>query len=239
MNRKIRLNNLTVLVLNAIVFISVLWVTLHWLTTDEIDELTGLDFKGIKFFKAFTSDSNVINAVSALLAMIFACRNLFSGEEGLPAWLNVLRLITVSSVGLTFITTALFLAPIEVLLGRSYFLLFMKGNFFLHFFNPVISFISLSFFERGKILTRIDVLLALIPTAVYSVVYALCVLAFRVWEDFYGFTLGGKYALVPFVFVATYSVTLLVAWVASVIHNRFSAEKLPHPPGGLYEEPQR
>jgi hypothetical protein len=180
----------------------------------------GLDIVGMRYFIAFTNDSNIINAFASVLVCAFAFNNIIEGKDEMPGWLNIFRIITASAVGLTFVTTALFLAPIEVMLGNSYFLLFSGGTFFLHFFNPVASILSLMFLERGKKFTAPEVFLGLIPTVVYSIVYGLCVMAFKVWDDFYGFTLGGRYYLVPVVYVVIYSATFLISFLIRKVHNR-------------------
>ena len=53
----------------------------------------------------------------------------------------------------------------------------------------------------------------LIPTVVYSLVYAAAVIFMKVWTDWYGFTFGGKLYMAPVSGIVMYLVTLGVAAV--------------------------
>lgn len=46
---------------------------------------------------------------------------------------------------------------------------------------------------------RKDCILAMTPTIIYSIVYFIMVVILKRWNDFYGFTFGGRYAILPIV----------------------------------------
>ena len=50
-------------------------------------------------------------------------------------------------------------------------------------------------------MSRREALLGVIPVAIYSVVYLVMVVFLQHWNDWYGFTFGGRYGLVPVVII--------------------------------------
>jgi hypothetical protein len=115
---------------------------------------------------------------------------------------------------ITCLTVLFFLAPMRVTRGGNYFDPLLETMFFLHFFNPVLSAITYIFtMDKIKINWKKRIIAAL-PFIIYAAVYAVCVIVLKVWPDFYGLTFGGKYYLVPIVFLIflalSYGITSLL-----------------------------
>ena len=99
-----------------------------------------------------------------------------------------------------------------------YFDFFANGTFFLHFFTPVIAIYSVIWLEESKEkVTKKSAWLGLIPTVVYSILYCyeVVIVGFKNggWPDFYGFTFGGNYKMVPVSALGMYLATYLIARV--------------------------
>ena len=140
-----------------------------------------------------------------LVAGISAFTTLFAKLRGIPvpgkkAMRNWYLAASTASM-ITCLTVVCFLAPMRVAKGGNYFDPLLETMFFLHFFNPVFSVITYILTADKTKITFKTLFLSALPFIIYSAVYALCVIVFKVWPDFYGLTFDGKYYLVPIVFI--------------------------------------
>lgn len=166
------------------------------------------------FFRAFTVDSNDFTAIASLIMAINLIISLFKKEYEIPYWAILLQYISGVAVGLTFITTAVFLAPSQVALGNSYWLYFSQDMFFLHFTTPLCTILAY-IFGPSKINFHIkENFMGLIPLSIYAIVYILNAIILKTWIDFYGFTFGGQYwTILPVlcvIYLVTYSIGKLM-----------------------------
>ena len=165
-------------------------------------------------FRYFTTDSNLLMAVIALVYAGFNVLCLFRPETAEPKWLHILKFTGTTAVSVTFVTVVIFLGPTAAMKSgaRGYFRMFEGNVFFLHFLCPLLAIVSFTLLERGPRLSVIETLWALIPTVVYSIIYYIMVVkAARPWPDFYGFTFGGKMWAVPFSVLGMYTLTFGLA----------------------------
>ena len=146
--------------------------------------------KGAWKFKFFTTDSNVISAVAALIVIPFEIAALIKGE-GLTTFPLVVKYIGTVVVVLTFLTVLFFLGPTQ-----GYIEMFSGTSFYMHFLGAAIAFISFCFFEEGK-LSKLWIIPALIPMVIYAMVYRHMVMGRGPlnggWEDFYGFNVRDRW----------------------------------------------
>ena len=157
--------------------------------------------RGAAALKFFTVDSNILMGITAVIAAVLKIKR--KGE--LPRWALALYLVAAASVMLTFLVVALILAPF---VPTGYFSLFLKYNFFFHFFVPVLGAVDFIFFEDGRRLRFRACFLALIPVVLYAIYYIVPLMvtaapdgtvnAARDWYMF--FRLGTK-MLVPVVLI--------------------------------------
>ena len=146
--------------------------------------------KGLKYLRYFTTDSNILCGISALSYVVCF---LLSGQ--IPLWAATLRLVGTFTVMLTFFTVLFFIGPLS---GR--FLSYYKGaDLCYHLILPVITFISLVFYEDYDYQNFIY-LWCFLPGAIYSTIYIYQTVFRGVerggWKDFYGFNRGGKWPLI-------------------------------------------
>ena len=177
-------------------------------------------------FRYFTTDSNVLVALTSIVMLVYNIRRTRAPETEMPRWTLIFRYVGVTSVTITLLTVVFFLAPMAAMRGgfANYFRFFEGNTFVLHFSTPVIAFLAFCLLEKDRKLTVRDSLWTLLPTVVYSIVYLVMVAFVRVWPDWYGFTFGGKTVMIPVSMIGMYLLTFGVANALRVIGPKAGKE---------------
>ncbi|MBP5092401.1 MAG: hypothetical protein J6328_07640 [Bacilli bacterium] len=150
---------------------------------------------GITSLRFFTVLSNLLMGAISLLAAIFGLKHLKEDEYQEPKWLRVLKLSGVNGVAITFLVVLIFLEPQMPGLGLGFFDLYLRSNFFMHFFVPVLATVAYLFFdERDDFKWRMTPF-AIVPLTIYGVFYLINFLVHGAVpkgpEDWYGFGMWG------------------------------------------------
>ena len=188
-------------------------------TTDLFTVNLALWNTGLRKFRYFTVDSNVLAALTLLAALPFKYRRLVT-DKPLPHFCSVLSLVGVTASSVTFMTVLLFLGP-----RLGYANMFLGGNLLLHLVCPVCMAVSFIFdCGSGKKLKFRYTPLSLLPTVIYAVLYLIMVIAVGAdnggWEDFYGFNAGGMwYISGVLMFAGTYAIGVIL-WAAHKISEK-------------------
>ena len=176
---------------------------------------------GVESFKFFTTDSNILSAIAALIVLIFDIRILVGKDKEIPGWAVTAKYVGTTSVMLTFATVMLFLGPMF-----GYYFVLKDTAFYMHFVGPLLALLSLWFFEPDYIIPKRFIHLAAIPMAIYGTVYLIEVLIigeFDGWDDFYGFNTGGRWYLsIAAILLGTY----LLAIIIRLLHNHTVKKRL-------------
>ena len=151
-------------------------------------------------FCYFTTDSNLLAALSCLAIAPFLFRRILNPDAAIPRALSLLRFVSSVALAVTLLTVMCFLGPVVY----SYPLVLSGHNLYLHLIAPVLSLVSTLFFEDGETIGRKTSLLGAIPVFLYGTVYAICVLGVKCWDDVYGLNGGGHWyiSLLTFLFGA-------------------------------------
>ena len=205
--------NLISLLLNAV---TVLWtVVAVWTSLFRNEKGIEKKFPNTKTFRYFTTDSNILAAVSALCVLPFSLKALSGGTLLLPGWVHALKLVGTTAVTVTFLTVVLFLGP-----AGGYRKLLSGHGFYLHLLSAVFTLVSFCFCENTHALTLSEAFLGMIPTAVYGILYLVMVIFIGPekggWEDFYGYNRGGKWYVS---FVAMFAGTAAICVLIRLVHN--------------------
>lgn len=166
-------------------------------------------------FNFFTTDSNIYVAITAVISLIFSAKKLRNIDYKVPTWVTVLKLTSTVAVTLTFLTTALFLGPTFSMNSgtiATYFWLFSGNIYYLHFATPAIAIIGFIFYNSGESIKGRYLFFGLLPVIVYGTVYVYAVLILKAWNDFYGFTFGGHYEVVPVVILVMAAAVILISF---------------------------
>lgn len=207
-------NRIIRICLAAVIFVSVL--TASVLALLDGPGGLGLVTKSWGYFKTYTVESNILMA--AVCALLLFCLIFRKGR--IPEWLYALQLTGASVTAVTFVTVLLFLTPSTVAKGGSPWKMYADEMLFLHFLNPLFAFILTGVLPDEHRYTRKECLIAVIPTVLYSFVYAYNVLVTGAWKDFYGFTFGGRYWLSPLVVAALYALGYFAAALIKKVHEK-------------------
>lgn len=172
---------------------------------------------------SFTILSNIFLGIVALISAIVALKN---PQKELPRKLSTWYLVAASSTMLTCITVIFFLAPMRAIGGKNYFDMLLEQMFFLHFLNPILGAICyIFFFETKEKISFKPCLLAILPPVIYSTPYIFYVCIIKSWPDFYGLTFGGRYYIIPFVYLIFCSVMFVISTSLAAFHNHFFKTK--------------
>ena len=210
MNRRI----LTALILNILVVIATTAITVSYYfhSNNPLVE-TGLDS-----YKFFTTDSNILAAISALVMIPYEIGILRGKRDKLPHAAVVLKFVGMVAVMLTFLTVIFLLLPVYdagfLLLGTA---------FHMHLAGPLAALFTFVFLETDSEITLPESLLALLPTVIYGSVYTTEVLIIGAenggWVDFYTLNRGGYwYVSIIMMLAATY----MIGFVTRLAHNKIS-----------------
>ena len=130
----------------------------------------------------FTVLSNLFCAFAALAVAI--CR--MAGV--MPASVLIFKYVGTVELGVTFLTTLLFLGP-----TLGYKVLYTGPDLWLHLFCPLLAFVSFLAFDKVE-MPFACVFLGVLPMFAYGCLYMKKVVFTKDgWSDFYGFNRGGKW----------------------------------------------
>lgn len=215
-NKKILL---TSLILNCLIFtLTIIGTTVMFLTKSG-----ALFVKGMANFKFFTVESNVFMGIVAIIVAIYQYLLLKGKIDKLPFILEVINLVGVSAVALTFFTVMAFLGP-----TYGYDKMFHNANLFFHLIVPLVALVNFLFFEKIEHIKFVHTLYCLIPPFSYGVVYFIYVAANNGYGnfdiDFYGFGRGGPlFGLMSLclTLVASYIITIGIYFLNKLIRSRY------------------
>ena len=145
----------------------------------HMDDENVLVSSGFANLKYYTSISNILCLATAILFLVLSVIN--KRCPILP------KLISVSGIGLTFLVTAVFLAPSHPDLN-----LYVGANRFFHLWVPIAAMIEFVMFEQDRRMPFKYTLYTVIPTLLYGLAYLINCLVNGIktetgTNDWYGF----------------------------------------------------
>lgn len=204
-------------IIHLFIFVATVILTIKGVFYGASDGQLGENMINLGYFKAFTVDSNDLTAIASLIMFVYFVISLVKKEDKIPYWAVLFQYISAVAVGLTFITTATFLAPTQVSIGNSYWLYFSGDMFFLHFLTPVLAIATYIVGPAEYTFKRKENFLGLIPLTLYAIVYVTNAVILETWSDFYGFTFGGHKQVVVPVLIVIYIVTFFIGKLMLVL----------------------
>ena len=181
--RKNRIQCMCALISCAIVVVCVcIGVTMNLTTLYD----QNFDNMGIRTFCMFTVNSNILAALSSFAIIPYAIDGLRKKEYVLPNWVVVFMLTGTTAVALTFLVSLFILSPV-----KGFVLIFTGSRFFLHGVCPILNILAFCVFVTSHKITVKQSFFALIPVAIYAIVYFVMVVLIPKdlggRDDFYGF----------------------------------------------------
>ena len=181
--RKNRVQCICTLISCIIVVVCVcIGVTMNLTTLYDED----FDNMGIRTFCMFTVNSNILAAICSAIVIPYAIDGIRKKEYGLPNWVVVFMLAGTTAVALTFLVSLFILSPV-----KGFVLIFTGSRFFLHGVCPILVILAFCLFITSHKISVRQSFFALIPVAIYAIVYFMMVVVITEenggWDDFYGF----------------------------------------------------
>ena len=175
---------------------------------------------GFDSFQFFTTDSNVLAALSSLVMIPYEVQIMRGKRKKLPHAAIVFKYIGMTSVMLTFLTVMVLLMPtygaVFTLLGTA---------FYMHLTGPLTALATFLFLETDSKIKLPETVLAIIPSLLYGAVYLTQVVFIGEknggWSDFYTFNRGGYWYIAMVVIIG---VTYLIAVLTRLVHNKMTKE---------------
>lgn len=205
------------LILNIIiVFLVLVGSTFMFLGIKFMPDQTLLEVSKIEMFKFYTVDSNILMAITSFIFMIYEIKLLKGKITKIPNKIYILKLVGTSAISLTFLVTALFLAP-----SYGLYAMYNNNNLFFHLIVPILSLITYIKFEKHEN-KYIYALYGIVPMFIYSIYYTGMILAnlndggLTFKYDFYGFLNGNIYNMfivIPLIYLISYLLSIFIIFL--------------------------
>ncbi len=150
-------------ILNIIIFL-LLIVGLVLETFELVLRNEGL-FLLVRRFKFFTELSNIFAGITAFVYAFYLFNG--NGKDPIPKVLKMLKLFSTGAVIVTFLTVVFYLIPVS---GSDWKLLVVGSQFIFHIINPILCFITYTFYENNKVDNKY-LAYNLIPITAYGLFY--------------------------------------------------------------------
>lgn len=198
------------LILNIVIVLLTIFASIIMFTGIKLTRGAAplLETSKIGMFKFFTVDSNIFMGLISLLFIIKTLKN-----KEITKNMYILKLMSTTSVTLTFLVVFLYLGPISKDGIKS---MLQNSNLFFHLIIPVLSIITFIKYEKTNLKLK-DTIYGIIPTIIYALFYTTNVLIHTnngkvsPIYDWYWFVQNGvKQAIIvlPLIILITYAISL-------------------------------
>ena len=211
------------LILNTIIVVLVTIGTIFMFTGIKfMPDATLLEASKVEMFKFYTVDSNILIGIISLILVIYEIKLLNKKIDKIPNKIYLFKFIGTAGITLTFIVTAIFLAP-----QYGLYSMYNNNNLFFHLIVPLLSIISYIVFEKHNNKYKYAYL-GILPMFIYSIFYTSNILihldndGLTFKYDFYGFlngNLNNIYIVIPIIYLVTYIISILLITLNKKISN--------------------
>ena len=192
----------------------------------DADEVWPDYVRGWTSLTFFTNLSNILLVVACVILLVYNIKNILHDRYEFPRWAFTVKYVAVCATTLTMLTVVVFLSPLMVYMGKSYFELFKHNSLFLHLISPLFGLFSLIFFERTQNFGFKKTFLGVVPTAIYSVFYVIMVIFIGQENgglpDYYGLTFGGNNWMIAISGPVMIGMTYLISYLVWLFYSKFT-----------------
>lgn len=201
--------------LNIIIFLATIGIVISYFFGNDGE----YHITPMQRFWLFTTDSNLLCAVSSLIAAVFEIRVLAGKAKTVPVAVTVLKFIGTVAVLVTFTVVMCFLGPTMGYMT----MLFGGTSVYMHLMGPIIAFVAFAFFENQNVLPKRLIPIGAVSVLIYGIIYMIMVFVIGEanggWRDFYGFNVGGFWYLTS---AAIFLTGCGLAALLRLVHNKFA-----------------
>lgn len=206
------------LVLNFLIVIFTLFATIAMFTGFKFMHGYDVVLQSTKLgmLRFFTVQSNIFMAIIALVFAVLEIRFLKGKINEIPTKAYVLKLMSTTAVGLTFLVVFAYLGPIT---EYGIIAMIMNSNLFFHLITPLLSIFTLVVFERTSKIKFKYTFWGILPTFLYAIYYMINIFIHMQdgkvspVYDWYWFVQNGVWTaiiVVPLMLLITYIITLIL-----------------------------
>ena len=206
------------LVLNFLIVIFTLFATIAMFTGFKFMHGYDVVLQSTKLgmLRFFTVQSNIFMAIIALVFAVLEIRFLKGKINEIPTKAYVLKLMSTTAVGLTFLVVFAYLGPIT---EYGIIAMIMNSNLFFHLITPLLSIFTLVVFERTSMIKFKYTFWGILPTFLYAIYYLINIFIHMQdgkvspVYDWYWFVQNGVWTaiiVVPLMLLITYIITLIL-----------------------------
>ena len=206
------------LVLNFLIVIFTLFATIAMFTGFKFMHGYDVVLQSTKLgmLRFFTVQSNIFMAIIALVFAVLEIRFLKGKIIEIPTKAYVLKLMSTTAVGLTFLVVFAYLGPIT---EYGIIAMIMNSNLFFHLITPLLSIFTLVVFERTSKIKFKYTFWGILPTFLYAIYYMINIFIHMQdgkvspVYDWYWFVQNGVWTaiiVVPLMLLITYIITLIL-----------------------------
>jgi len=207
MNRYIR--NILSILMNGLVVAILVYVLKEYLFGSEFHKARGLEDS----LKYYTTDSNLVYAITCLITIPFNLLCLFKENYKMPKWISIMRLYSTTLISVTFFTVIFILGPFNP--NGGYKPLFDGLPYFLHLIVPVIGIVSFICFDLYNEIEFKYLWYNIIPTLIYAIFYVIYVKGYgkRDHYMFFKFGIGGFIGIFIGIFIICFGSGFLLRYL--------------------------
>ena len=168
-------------------------------------------------FRMFTTLSNILVGIAALLCIPFQIEGLRKKHYHLPKWIVILLYIGTVGVALTF-----FISITTISIAKGFVdTMFYRSNIFLHTINPIFAIVLFTFINCDHKIEFKKSYLTFIPVLIYALLYTIMVFFIGEdnggWRDVYKLN---AYSPWPITFAIMFLIVLGIANLLRFLHNK-------------------
>ena len=183
------------------------------------------DNMGIKTFKMFTVNSNILVGLCCIIAFPMIFDGIRKNNYHLPNWVVDFFYAGVLAVTLTFVISLCLLSPV-----KGFVLIFTGSRFFLHGLCPILSIVAFTVFISDHRVRIFESLLALIPVFIYALIYVVMVFIIGEqnggWEDIYSFNkFLPWYVMACLILPATFGLSVALGKLHNISNAKMKADE--------------
>lgn len=193
---------------SIVIVLTVVSLTLNII--NYYDEVT--PESGIGTLRMYTTLSNIIATLAASICIPFQIEGLLKNKYRLPEWIVKVMYVGATAIFFTFVV-ALSLVSMQLGFVSA---MFANSNLFMHTLTPIF---TLLLFTVAISDTRIKFsysLIAIIPTLIYAILYAVFAFATHIWRDHYHLQDIMPW---PVAFLLFIVVSFALSQILRVLHN--------------------
>jgi hypothetical protein len=167
---------------------------------------------GIGTLRMYTTLSNIVATLAAAVCIPFQIEGLLKNKYRLPGWIVQVMYVGATAISFTLVVT------VSVISIRAGFVetMLVKSNLYMHTLTPIFTLLLFTLAIADTHIKFRYSFMAIVPTFIYALLYAICVFGTHVWRDHYYL---GEFMPWPVAFILFIAVSFGLSQLLRILHN--------------------